>query len=194
MPFKNYKRSKKLKLLLVSVILITISVTGVVFINYRQAMKPRNSSISTPQGDASISIGKVHQTATRNGVKEWSLDARAVHYIEEERQAVFDDLSVLFFLEDNKQVVLKADRGILKTDSNDIQVTGNVEMKSDIYRLNAESLYYEYDQRIIFSKVPVKIIGNSFDLVADSMSLNLSTKRTLLEGNVEGIFSESITL
>jgi len=187
-------RAKKLKLLLVSVILITIGATGVVFINYRQAMKPRNSSISTPRGDASISIGKVHQTATRNGIKEWSLDARSAHYIEEDREAVFDDLSVLFFLENNKRVYLKADRGILKTDSNDIEVAGNVEMKSDIYRLNAESLHYEHDQRIIFSKVPVKITGNSFDLVADSMSLNLSTNRTLLEGNVEGIFSENIRL
>ncbi len=187
-------RAKKLKLILLSVILITIGVTGVVFINYRQAMKPRNSSISIPQGDASISIGKVHQTATRNGVKEWRLDARSARYVAEERQAVFDDLSVLFFLKDNQQVVLKADRGVLKTDSNDIEVTGNVEMKNDIYRLNAESLHYAHDQRIIFSKVPVKIVGNSFDLVADSMSLNLGTKRTLLEGNVEGIFSENITL
>ncbi|MFC1811532.1 LPS export ABC transporter periplasmic protein LptC [Thermodesulfobacteriota bacterium] len=188
-------RVKKLKLLLVSVIVITISVTVVVFINYRQAMNARNNSISTSPGDdANISIGKVHQTATRNGVKEWSLDARSAHYVEAERQAVFDDLSVLFFLKDNKRVYLKADRGILKTDSNDIEVTGNVEMKSDIYRLNAESLHYEHDQRIIFSKVPVKIIGNSFDLVADAMSLNLSTNRTLFEGNVEGIFSEHIRL
>jgi len=189
-------RTKKLKLLLVSIILITIGVTGVVFINYRQAMNTnsRSRSISTPQGDASISIGKVHQTATRNGVKEWSLEARSAHYIEEERQAVFDDLSVFFFLKNDKQVFLKADRGILSTESNDIEVTGNVEMKSDFYRLNAENLNYAHDQRIIFSKVPVKIIGNSFDLVADSISLNLGTNRTLLEGNVKGIFSGNIRM
>ena len=187
-------RAKKLKLLLVSVILITIGATGVVFINYRQAMKLRDISVSIPLGDATISIGKVHQTATRNGVKEWRLDARSAHYVKEERQAVFDDLSVLFFLENDRRVYLKADRGILETDSKNIEVMGNVEMKSDTYRLNAESLHYAHDQRIIFSKVPVKIIGNSFDLVADSMSLNLSTNRTLLEGNVEGIFSENIRL
>ncbi len=187
-------RSKKLKLLLISVILIAISVTGVVFIYYRQAMNTRSSSITTSMGDANISIGKVHQTATRNGVKEWSLEARAAHYIEKDRQAVFDDLSVFFFLKNNKQVHLKADRGILTTDSNDIEVAGNVEMKSDAYRLSAENLNYAHDQRIIFSKVPVKIIGNSFDLVADSISLNLSTNRTLLEGNVKGIFSGNIRM
>ena len=187
-------RAKKLKLLLVSVILIAISTTGVVFINYRRAMKPHAVDISSPPDDASISIGKVHQTATRNGITEWRLDARSAHYVEEQQQAVFDDLSVLFFLKDNKQVTLKADRGTLKTDSNDIEVTGNVEMKSDMYRLSAERLNYAHDRRIIFSKVPVKIVGNSFDLAADKMSLNLSTNRTLLEGNVEGIFSENIRL
>ena len=188
-------RTKKVKLLLVSIILITIGVTGVVFINYRQAMNTRSSGITSSKGDdASISIGQVHQTATRDGVKEWSLEARSAHYIEEERQAVFDDLSVFFFLKNNKQVHLKADRGILTTDSNDIEVTGNVEMQSDTYRLSADNLHYAHDQRIIFTKVPVKIVGNSFDLVADSISLNLGTNRTLLEGNVKGIFSGNIRM
>ena len=46
----------------------------------------------------------------------------------------------------------------------------------------------------ITSKVPVKITGASSHLAADSMSFDLNTNRTLLEGNVEGFFSENIIL
>ena len=49
-------------------------------------------------------------------------------------------------------------------------------------------------KRIIFSKVPVNITGNSFELVADSMSLNLNNNKALFEGKVKGTFSEQFTL
>ena len=43
-------------------------------------------------------------------------------------------------------------------------------------------------------KVPVKIIGDSYQLKADMMSLDLNTNKTVFEGRVEGAFSENFSI
>ena len=194
MPLIKNNNPQKIKLFLLSVILITLGVIISIFVSHRRAYDKENQIFSDVQSKANISIGKVHQTATRNGFKEWNLDAASVDYIDESSQAIFQDLSVTFYLKDKSKVYLRADRGILETDSNDIEVHGNVVVKNEYYSLKTENLHYKHKSRIIFSKVPVKISGNSIDFVADSMSLNLITNKTMLQGRVKGTLNEKITL
>lgn len=194
MPLIKNNNPKKLKLFLLSVILITFGVILSIFVSQRRAYDKENHIVSDVQSKANISIGKVHQTATRNGIKEWNLDAASVEYIDKSNQAIFQDLSVTFYLKDKTKVYLTANQGILETDSNDIEVLGNVVVKNEYYSLKTENLHYKHNSRIIFSKVPVKISGNSLDFVADSMSLNLITNKTLLQGRVKGTLDEKIAL
>jgi len=194
MPLIKNNNPKKIKLFLLSVILITLGVILSVFVGHRRVYDKENYLVSDVQSKANISIAKVHQTATRNGIKEWSLDAASVDYIDKSNQAIFQDLSIIFYLKDKTKVYLTANQGILKTDSNDIKVLGNVVVKNEYYSLKTENLHYKHNSRIIFSKVPVRISGNSFDFVADSMSLNLITNKILLQGRVKGTLNEKITL
>lgn len=194
MPFVKNHNHKKLKLILLSIIFVVLGVTLTVFVSYRRILEKEENIVSGIQSKANISIGKAHQTATRNGIKEWSLDAASVNYIVKKNQAIFQDLSVTFYLKDKTGVYLTANKGILKTDSNDMELFGNIVVKNSKYRLKTENLFYRHNKRIIFSKVPVKVNGATFDLAADSMSLNLNTNKTMFEGNVEGILSESIRL
>lgn len=194
MPLIKKNNPKKLKLFLLSVILITLGVILSIFVGQRRAYDKENHIVSDVQSKANISIGKVHQTATRNGITEWNLDAASVEYIDKSNQAIFQDLSVTFYLKDKTKVYLTANQGILETDSNDIEVLGNVVVKNAFYSLKTENLHYKHNSRTIFSKVPVKISGNSLDFAADSMSLNLITNKTLLQGRVKGTLNEKITL
>jgi len=194
MPFVKNHNHKKLKLILLSIIFVALGVTLTVFVSHRRILEKEENIVSGIQSKANISIGKAHQTAIRNGIKEWSLDAASVNYIVKKNQAIFQDLSVTFYLKDKTEVYLIANKGILKTDSNDMELFGNIVVKNSKYRLKTENLFYRHNKRIIFSKVPVKVAGAAFDLAADSMSLNLNTNKTMFEGNVEGILSESIRL
>ena len=194
MPFVKNHNHKKLKLILLSIIFVALGVTLTVFVSHRRILEKEENIVSGIQSKANISIGKAHQTAIRNGIKEWSLDATSVNYIVKKNQAIFQDLSVTFYLKNKTEVYLIANKGILKTDSNDMELFGNIVVKNSKYRLKTENLFYRHNKRIIFSKVPVKIAGAAFDLAADSMSLNLNTNKTMFEGNVEGILSENIKL
>lgn len=185
---------KKLKFFLISIIFITCSVILSVFVGYRHISDKGDRLVYPVKSKANISIGKAHQTATRNGIKEWSLDAASADYMNHQEQVIFHDLSLTFFLKDNTKVYVTADQGILKTESNDMELSDNVVVKNKEYRLGCENLHYQHNRKIIFSKVPVNITGTSFNLVADSMRLNLTTNRTLFKGRVEGTLSAKITL
>ncbi len=184
----------KFKIFLISIILIAIGVISAVFIGYRFILDRQDSLIASIRSKANISIGKIHQTATRDGIKEWILDARSAQYIDAEKQANLQDLSVIFFLKDKSKVYLTADRGVLKTDTNNIEVIGNVVVRHAGYRMKTKKLHYKHKERVFFSTKQVKINGDSFNLVADSMSFDLNTNRALFEGKVESVFSENVVL
>ena len=194
MPFVKNHNHKKLKLILLLIIFVAVGVTLTVFVSHRRILEKEENIVSSVQNKANISIGKAHQTATKNGIKEWSLDATSVNYIVKKNQAIFQDLSVTFYLKNKTEVYLTANKGILKTDSNDMELFGNIVVKNLKYRLKTENLLYRHNKRIILSKFPVKVTGATFNIAANSMSLNLNTNKTMFEGNVEGILSENIRL
>ena len=189
-----YKKSKRLKYVLLSIVLIAVGIVVVVYMGYRRLSDTPERILSTLQDGADMSIGKIHQTATRNGKKEWSLEAASAQYMEDKQQVILNELSVTFYLDDGDEVYLTAERGILNTGSNDIEVSGNVIVKKDTYRLSAQKLNYENKQRVIFTRGPVLLTGNDARVSANSASLDLNTKTVTLEGNVESTLSENSSL
>ena len=187
----QYLKSKKLKLILLSVILIAAGIVVVVYLAYQRLSSAPELLLSTIQEGADMSIGKIHQTATRDGKREWSLEAASAHYMEDKKQVVLNELSVIFYLEDGSEAYLTADRGVLNTTSNDIEVSGNVVIKKDTYQLSTEKLNYENKIRTIFARVPVLVTGKDARVTADSASFDLNTKKIRLKGNVDSTVSEN---
>lgn len=194
MLFLKNHNHKKLKLILLSAIVSGLGITLAVFITHRNSLDKKGHVVSNIQNKANISIGKAHQTAIKNGIKEWNLEAASVNYMVEKNQAIFQDLFITFYLKDKSQVYLTANKGILNIDSKDMEIFGNVVIKNTTYRLKTENLFYRHNRRIIFSKVPVTVTGDALELAADSMSLNLNTNKTMFEGKVQGTLREVIKL
>ena len=188
----KYHNPKKLKIFLLSLAAITTGIIVSIFVGHRISAS-KEKIIPDLNDKAQLSLNKIHQTSTRDGQREWSLNATKVNYITEKKLANFQDLSVTFYLKDSSEIYLTADQGILKTDSNDIEARGNVVVTNEQYTLKTEELRYKKNDHLIFSKAPVKITGGSLVLVADSMSLDLNTKQTLFEGEVEGTLVGKIT-
>ncbi|MDP2862281.1 MAG: LPS export ABC transporter periplasmic protein LptC [Desulfobacterales bacterium] len=194
MFLKNKFNNRKIKIILISVIAVTISLTVAVFIGYRYISKNPEKAIPLVLDGSSISIEKIHQTSTKNGVVEWSLDANSASYNEDKKEAVFEGLSVVFFTKENLKIHLTADKGILKTESSNIEIRGNITVKNEDYVLKTGKINYDNEKRIIFSMVPVEISGKSLNLVAGSMTIDLNTNKAELSGKVEGIIGDDISL
>ncbi len=194
MAIFKHKNIKKLKLFFLLIIVIALAVVIAVFINYRRILKNPEKLISSFPADSNLSIGKIHQTSTKNGVKEFTLDAASASYTASKKMVVLNDLSLTFFLKNKQEVYLTANKGILKTDSKDIEITGNVIVSNESSKLFTKKIQYKHSQHLLLSKVPVKIVGNSYQLTADRMSLDLNTNKAVFEGRVKGAFSENFSI
>jgi LPS export ABC transporter protein LptC len=182
---------KKLSIILLIVILLAIGTVVAVFIGYRTVSNAPEMLMSSIKDGANLSLGKIRQTATRDGKKEWSLEAGSAHYIENEKKAVLKDLFITYFLEGDRKAYLNADQGILNTDTNDIEFSGNVEVRNKEYRLKTEQLNYEHKRRFIFTNNRVNISGDNAELSADSATYDLEADKIVLTGHVEAAISRA---
>ena len=183
------KRNKKLSFILLVVMLVTFGTIAAVFIGYQRVSTAPELLLSSIKDGANLSLGKIRQTATRDGKKEWSLEAGSAHYIENDKKAVLKNLFITYFLKDNREVYLEAEEGILQTDTNDIEFSGNVVIRNEDYQLRTKRLNYEHERRVIFSNDPVQISGEAVELSANSIKYDLNLNKIILTGNVEAAIS-----
>jgi LPS export ABC transporter protein LptC len=188
------KTFKNIKILLFFCIVVTLGAVITVFTGYRRVMNEAESLVSSIQEGAGMAISCVRQTAVRNGITEWCLDAVSAEYINAEERAVFTGPSVTFFMEGREKIVMTAAKGMVRTDSNNISVSGNVVVKDEDYVLKTQALNYDNTGQVFFTDVPVALSGKDFDLTADSASLDMKTQQAVLKGNVKGTLSEDIEL
>jgi len=189
----KHSRQRSIKLLLLITIFLVFGVVLTVFIGYRTVSNPQEMFLSSLiQDDATIAIDRVHQTSTKNGIKEWSLDARSAQFIEKDRQAVFDDLSVTFYLENDHSVNLSANKGYLNTDTRDIRIDGDVIADDGEFKILTDTLNYEHKRRVLIAVKPVQILGSTFRLNADSALYDLNSQQTTFDGSIEGTIFDKI--
>jgi LPS export ABC transporter protein LptC len=186
--------SKQIKLLLISVIGITLMIVIGVFTSYRSMLDEPEKLIKALPDGANIVLNRVRHVAKRQGKKEMEVEAVTANYNAAQEKLVLKNLTVTFFLENDTKAYLTANKGILNTESNDIEVLGEVVLKNDHYQLITESLFYNHEARIMKSMNPVKIVGESSTLMADSMSYDLNTDQVLFEGKVSGAFIGSFKM
>lgn len=188
----GHLRQKRLKIILLVTMLLVFGVVITVFIGYRTVSNPQDVLLSTMiEDDATIAIDGVHQISTKDGFKDWSLDAASAHFLEKERQAVFNDLAVTFYMESGGIVALTAQKGYLDTDTRNIRIHGNVVGDDGEFKFKTESLEYEHQRRVLVAPENVEIVGRMFRLNANSAIVDLAAQRTTFKGKVEGtIFGE----
>lgn len=188
------KNNKSIKMVLMSIIALSLCGVLSVFAGYRHLLNKTENIESSVKSGTTMAMQSIRQTAVKNGITQWSLDAAAANYLESENRAVFEKPSITFFLEDNSKASLIAHSGIVKTDSKDVNVSGNVILENQGYLLKTNYLKYDYGQKKFMSNAPVTISRNDLNLSADSASFDLNSKKIIFKGNVKGTFGEGISL
>ncbi len=187
-------KNKTLTITFLVLILVAIGTVAAVYIGYRQVSTAPEQLLSSIKDGADLSLGKIRQTATRDGKKEWSLEAGSAHYIENDKKAVLKNLFITYFLKDNREVYLQAEEGLLQTDTNDIEFSGNVVIRNDDYQLKTRRMNYEHERRLIFSNDPVHISGEAVNLSARSLTYDLNLNKIIFAGNVEALITEDFAV
>jgi lipopolysaccharide export system protein LptC len=184
-----------IKLFFFITVLLVFGVVLTLVIGYRTVSNPQELFVSSMvQDDATIAIDRVHQTSTKNGIKEWSLDARSAKLIEKDRQAVFDDVSINIYMENDKLIKLTAHKGYLNTETRDMRVDGDVVADDGELKILTETLQYEHARRVLVTTKPVRVLGSKIQLNANSASYDLASQKTTFDGKIKGTIFDKIDL
>lgn len=166
---------KRIKGLLLTVGILSFSAIVLIFAAHRKHTPSGQADMAVSAG-ATIGVNGFHRRATiREGTKDWSLDADSAALLLEENKVVLKGLRYTFFSPDGNNVLLKADSGVWKTDSNDLEVTGNVMLESNQYVFQTETLSYNDTKRKIISRMPVSVESAALTGKADAMEYHLDT-------------------
>jgi LPS export ABC transporter protein LptC len=173
--------------------LVAAGIAAAVYLGYRQLAPIPELAVSPKAGPEEMVVEGVHQSATREGRTEWSLDAATAQYRLTEKKVLLNEMSVTFFTQNEQKVYLTARQGTVMTDSQDMEANGNVVIYNDLYRLETETISYAHGPRMITSDLPVKIRGPAGELLADSFAMDLNANRLVMKGHVQGILAASQT-
>ncbi|MBU0994011.1 MAG: LPS export ABC transporter periplasmic protein LptC [Proteobacteria bacterium] len=187
-------KTKSFKLKSLILVILFLSLAGVLGAYLMNRTKTENimDVAQSINKDASLSIKKVHHTATKNGLKQWDLTAETADFYEDRNEIQFHQINIIFFLKNGDGVTLTAKHGTLNTETNNIDISGDIVAVSENGTLETEKLQYLDKRHIIVGNTPVKLMGNTFSISANRMTLDLVTERTQFEEKIKGMFSEGL--
>ncbi|GAB6097076.1 hypothetical protein JCM14469_33300 [Desulfatiferula olefinivorans] len=181
---------EKIKFAFYVLIVLILLVVVIIFVNYR-LQTGRFALFSPSDPGATLTLDRVDHTASKAGVRQWSLKAETVNYYQDRNEALFHALTLVFFAEDGTVTTLTSDQGIMETTTRDITATGHVVIVNGPYTLKTETLHYAEKKRLITTPVPATVTKDRSRITGDRLILDMNTGITRLEGNVKGVFIET---
>ena len=172
---------------IIGLMLVVLGGTWAAYCGLRQEPETMVPTLPKDQGE-DISLSQIHHIASRDGIKEWTLDAESAQYQKTENKTVLKHISATFFLKDSRSIHLTSRDGILLTETKDLEVSGDVVVRSGPYELNTERLHYDHKNRSISTDGPVVMKGRGIDLTGKGLVFSLNTERALIKGDVEALF------
>ena len=179
---------------LLTVVVLAIGTVIAVFIGYRHVSRHPELLLTQIQKKADMQLNKIRQTATRNGIRDWRMEAESASLLKKSHTMQLVRPKVEFFMKNGDNVHLTAEKGTIYTNSNRMDVSGQVRANTSQYRFRTQSLEYDPASRELRADTPVNLSGRWFNLRADRMSMDLTTDIAHFDGHVEGTISEDLRL
>ncbi|MBI9088264.1 MAG: LPS export ABC transporter periplasmic protein LptC [Desulfobacterium sp.] len=188
-----FKRDAPRTVKAIFVLLLVFLSVGLVALYYKEKLTSGEIVLKEISIDskAALMLNSMHQTSTRNGIKEWTLDASSAKLLKDKNRAVMADVNVVFFMENGGKVNLSSARGTLDTTTHDMTFSDKVVVTHGAYTLETDELHYDKKRHILYSTVHIRIMDKESLLEADAMETDLNRSTTRLKGNVRGRFSET---
>jgi len=134
-----------------------------------------------------MTVQNIHQSSTRDGRTEWSLDAASARYLLAEKKVLLKDMHVTFYPKEGGEVYLTAKDGTVLTDTQDMEARGDVVVWNQQYRLETEELTYRHDARLIAADTRARILNSAGEIAGDTLRVDLNTNQMTMEGHVRGL-------
>lgn len=190
MPLTSKNRSRKINCIVIGCLVLLIGGLVVIFVRHRAAIKKIDPPTVPEKTEADLSINHFQHVATENGVKKWTLEAASARLYSARNIAELNDISVIFFRENDQNISMTAKSGEVNTQTHNMTLSGDIIALMPPYRLTTERLNYDHHSRIMASQTPTEIEGDGQWFKADTLEYGIDSQIIRCSGNVEGEFIE----
>ncbi len=144
-----------------------------------------SDEMAKSSAQAGVSMEKMEYVEMREGKKEWKLLAKSAHFLNDKNVADLEQVELTFYTKDNKEILLTADNGKFNSQTQDIQVWGNVNASTqEGYRFTAPAVHYDAKARRIASDHVVTLTGPSFEVTGKGMTADVDSGTLSLKASV----------
>jgi LPS export ABC transporter protein LptC len=142
--------------------------------------------------DGNLTLKNFEYRDVKQGNSRWTVWADTATYFEERKETELDQVRAVFFLKKGGQVDLAGDKGVLHTDTNNMEIHGNVGVTfGKGYKLTTDRLFYDRDKKLIYTDAQVVLTGPRIITKGRGMRLEIDKKSVSilhhLETKLEGI-------
>lgn len=134
---------------------------------------------------ADLKLDRVHYTETREGMKEWELEAASAVYYREQNTLALEKVRATFYGKNQETYVLVGEKGRYNTQTKVIEVYDGVKVDSSLgYQLRTQGLRYQADQRELSTSDPVEMKGPDMQVEGVGMVVELNRQCLRILGGV----------
>ncbi len=167
------------------VIAIVVSVAAVIMI-----MDSRDSSQGPPlmimSDNVDLQVKNINYTDVGDSGLKWEIKAYSAKYLKSENLAMFDQVRVKLVMEDGRVIIMTGDKAKLRTDTKDMEISGNVKIVSDKGdNLTTDILKYSGSERRLYTEAAVTMENDRMQVRGVGMNISLEDKDVALLSRVK---------
>ncbi len=181
---------KKLRYLLGVIILGSLAAVAGIAWQTMTPSKEKTQPLTKTTSPADLKLDRIRYTETREGMKEWELEASSAQYFKEENIVILKKVKATFFGKNQETYVLVGDAGKFNTQTKVIEMFGGVNVdSSDGYHFRTQSLKYQADKRELSTPDPVRVEGPQIRVEGIGLIVEVDRQRLQVLREVNTILS-----
>ena len=186
------KSMKNLRFLLGVIIVGSLCLVAIMTWRTLPPPQGKKDPVKEPVIAADLQLNRVKYTETREGIKEWELEAASVRYFEDENTLFFEQVKATFFGKNQETYVLVGKRGKINTQTKALEVFDGVKLdSSDGYQMQTQSLKYQAERRELMTSDPVEMSGPQLRVQGTGLIVELNRQRMKVLKKVTTTFFHS---
>lgn len=143
--------------------------------------------------EADVGFDRMHYIETRDGQRDWELEAASARYFKDENLTILDKVKVVFYSKKGITYTLEAREGRFKNDTRDVEVRGDVVItSSEGYQLKTDFLKMVSGGKEISTEDRVVLKGPRLDAEGVGLLIDREAERLTVLNKVKIILKEKV--
>ena len=127
--------------------------------------------------DGNLTLKNFEYRDVKEGNARWTVWAATATYFEDREETVLDQVKAAFYPKNGGQILLVGDTGILHTDTNNMEIRGNVAVTyGEGYKLTTDRLLYDRDKELIHTESELILKGERLTTKGKGMRLEIAKR------------------